>query len=154
MRQKINHIHKMLPHRYPFLMVDRILSVTAEKIITIKNVTHNEPYFQGHWPENPVMPGVMILEALFQTGGLFLGQRDDHGLTYITTVDKVKFRTPVVPGDQLTLMVSPVSTTGMAVRFQGTAQVEQTVVAEAAWMSMTTKHDDEGMIIYASEKIG
>ena len=99
------------------------------------------------------MPGVLILEALFQTGGLFLGHRDDQDLTYITTVDKVKFRTPVVPGDQLTLKVSLVSTIGMAVRFQGTAQVEQTVVAEATWMSMTTKHDDKGMIIYASEKI-
>ena len=153
MRHTVNQIRELLPHRYPFLMVDRILSITVENIIAIKNVTHNEPYFQGHWPENPVMPGVLILEALFQTGGLFLGHRDDQDLTYITTVDKVKFRTPVVPGDQLTLKVSLVSTIGMAVRFQGTAQVEQTVVAEATWMSMTTKHDDKGMIIYASEKI-
>ena len=138
------HMLDLLPNRYPFLMVDRILSRDTHEIVTLKNVTNNEPYFQGHFPENPIMPGVMILEAMFQTSGLCLGQPDapaDDRLAYVTTVDKVKFRKPVVPGDQLVIKVVMLSRLGTAVRFSGTAFVADLLVAEATWMSMLATPD-------------
>jgi UDP-3-O-[3-hydroxymyristoyl] N-acetylglucosamine deacetylase / 3-hydroxyacyl-[acyl-carrier-protein] dehydratase len=101
----INAIKKMLPHRYPFLMVDKVIELVPEKnIVGVKNVTINEPYFQGHFPQKPVMPGVMIIEAMAQTGGLLLLSFFDSyegKLAYFTSIDKAKFRKQVIPGDQL-----------------------------------------------------
>lgn len=98
-------IQGILPHRYPFLLVDKIIElVPMERVVGIKNVTINEPFFQGHFPGNPVMPGVLILEAMAQTGGmLMLDTESDlqNKVVYFTGIDKVKFRKPVVPGDQL-----------------------------------------------------
>ena len=141
----LDRILETLPHRYPFLMVDRVVSVNKEEIITIKNVTNNEPYFQGHFPDNPIMPGVMILEAMFQTGGLLtrylIEDPIEEYLAYIATVDKVKFRKPVIPGDQLYLKVHSISKIGTTGQFIGKAYVENTVVAEAIWMFMLAKKE-------------
>ena len=140
----LEHILDTLPHRYPFLMIDRVISVSKEEIIAVKNVTNNEPYFQGHFPDNPIMPGVMILEAMFQTSALFArhhGNTDEAYLSYVTTVDKVKFKKPVIPGDQLYLKVYSISNVGTATKFIGKAHVENNIVAEAAWMSVLVKKE-------------
>ncbi len=102
----IEEIHKLLPHRYPFALVDRIIEyVPGEKAVGIKNVTFNEPHFQGHFPGRPIMPGVLIIEALAQVGGIIFAQMPDiqEGLFVFAAMDKVRFRRPVVPGDQLIL---------------------------------------------------
>jgi len=133
-------ILKILPQRYPFLMIDKIIRATDKEIITLKNVSNNEPYFQGHFPGNPIMPGVLILEAMIQTGNLLPAEvsttshKDYVG--YVTTIDKVKFRKPVVPGDHLYLKVSILNKIGNTWRFTGKADVNGIVVAEATWMGV------------------
>jgi 3-hydroxyacyl-[acyl-carrier-protein] dehydratase len=104
----INEIHKLLPHRYPFALVDRIIDFVPDKMaVGIKNVTFNEPYFQGHFPGYPLMPGVMIVEAMAQVGGIILTKRPDYsgGLFVFTGIDRLKFRRQVVPGDRLVMTV-------------------------------------------------
>lgn len=101
-------IHKLLPHRYPFALVDRIVEyVPGERAVGIKNVTFNEPHFQGHFPDRPIMPGVLIVEAMAQVGGVVLSQLPDveQGLFMFAGIDKVRFRRPVVPGDRLVMTV-------------------------------------------------
>jgi len=108
----LEEITKLLPHRYPFLLVDRIIEyVPGEKAVGIKNVTCNEPYFQGHFPGRPVMPGVLITEAMAQVCGVLLAQMPNcpEGLSMLTGIDKAKFRRPVVPGDQLRISVKLLS---------------------------------------------
>jgi 3-hydroxyacyl-[acyl-carrier-protein] dehydratase len=104
----IEEIQKLLPHRYPFALVDRIIEyIPGERAVGIKNVTFNEPHFQGHFPGRPIMPGVMIVEAMAQVGGIVLTQLPDidGGLFLFAGIDKVRFRRPVVPGDQLVMTV-------------------------------------------------
>ena len=137
----LQRIFKILPQRYPFLMVDRIISANKEEIITLKNVTNNEPYFQGHFPcDNPIMPGVLILEAMIQTGNLLPAEvsTESHKdyVGYVTTIDKVKFKKPVIPGDQLYLKVSILNKIGTTWRFIGKGYVDDTMVAEATWMGI------------------
>ena len=95
-----NNVLDILPHKYPFLMVDKVISKTDTNIITLKNVSHNEPYFSGHFPGSPIMPGVLILEGMFQSGGLLFGCDDlaKGQLAYVVTIDKVKFIKPALPG--------------------------------------------------------
>jgi len=135
----IQAIMDYLPHRYPFLLVDRVLEIVpGEKIVALKNVTTNEPFFQGHFPGNPIMPGVLIVEAMAQAGGvLFASQlKENHGnLFYFMGMDKVKFRKPVVPGDQIILEVKIIRQRSKAVKMAGTATVDQKVVAEAEIMA-------------------
>jgi 3-hydroxyacyl-[acyl-carrier-protein] dehydratase len=129
----IYRILRTLPHRYPFLMVDRILEMEpGKRAVGIKNVTFNEPFFQGHWPEMPVMPGVLILEAMAQVGGvLLLAQADNEGKqAYIGGVDKVRFRRRVVPGDQLRIEVEIVKVKGDIGRVSATATVDGQVAGE------------------------
>src|ERR1035437_887403 len=100
----INDIREILPHRYPFLLVDRIIEMDTDRIVGIKNVTHNEPFFQGHFPDFPVMPGVLIVEAMAQTAGiLVLGSMPDRAskLVLLVAIESARFRRPVVPGDTL-----------------------------------------------------
>ena len=135
-------ILKYLPHRYPFLLVDRITEIIeGEKLTAIKNVTFNEPHFQGHFPDNPVMPGVLILEAMAQAGALFAANTDpssmEDRLVYFMTIDKVRFRKPVIPGDQLRLEMSLVKRRRDIWRFSGKAYVEDSLVCEADLMAMT-----------------
>ncbi len=105
---EVEDIHRLLPHRYPFSLVDRIVDFIPEKLaVGIKNVTFNEPHFQGHFPGRPIMPGVLIVEAMAQVGGIVLTQMTDvqNGLFMFAGIDKVRFRRPVVPGDQLIMTV-------------------------------------------------
>ncbi|OGW16689.1 MAG: 3-hydroxyacyl-[acyl-carrier-protein] dehydratase FabZ, partial [Nitrospinae bacterium RIFCSPLOWO2_12_FULL_47_7] len=123
-----------LPHRYPFLMVDRIVEFDGDsRIVGIKNVSGNEPFFQGHFPEMPVMPGVLIIEALAQVGcifGLKILKREGHPVVYFTGIDGAKFRKPVVPGDQLRLELTKIKQRGELFRFQAYAYVGDKLVAE------------------------
>lgn len=126
---------KVMPHRYPFLLIDRILSIEPETntIIGVKNVTVNEPFFMGHFPEKPVMPGVLVIEALAQTGGLMLLNSVDasNKLLLFMGIDNAKFRKPVIPGDQLVMQVQMVGKKFNTYRFHGVATVNGQVVAEA-----------------------
>lgn len=128
-------IMEVLPHRYPMLMVDRIVEIVdGERITGLKNVTINEPFFQGHYPGHPVMPGVLIVEALAQTGGLLVMDKLEDvqdKVVYFMTMDEVKFRRPVVPGDTLMLEVEMVQSRPSVVRMRGRALVEGAVAAEA-----------------------
>lgn len=135
----INDIQRILPHRYPFLLIDRVVSLTRkERIVAIKNVTINEPFFAGHFPNMPIMPGVLIVEALAQAGGaLLLTEVEDRAgkLMVFTGIERARFRRPVVPGDQLRLEVEVKGWRAadhmIAVRMEGTAYVGEKRVAEA-----------------------
>lgn len=132
----INTIQKILPHRYPFLFVDKIIECTEKRIVGIKNVTINEPFFQGHFPGKPIMPGVLIIEALAQVGGVgALNIKDNLGkLAYFVSIKDAKFRKPVVPGDQLVMEVDILKTRLSVMQARGVAKVNQEVVAEAEFM--------------------
>ena len=132
----ITRIQEIIPHRYPFLLVDRILDMNENRIIGVKNVTINEPFFQGHFPGHPVMPGVLILEAMAQVAGVYAlsmsGNRTK--LAYFASMDNVKFRRPVVPGDQLILDVTFVKSRTKLIQIRGKALVGEEVAAEADLM--------------------
>jgi 3-hydroxyacyl-[acyl-carrier-protein] dehydratase len=137
----VMRLMELLPHRYPFLLVDKIRDmVRDETAVGIKNVTINEPFFQGHFPKYPVMPGVLIIEALAQTAGALCvnnsGQTNIPHIVYFMGIDKAKFRKPVVPGDQLHLHVSKLRSRGPVWRFYGEARVNDQVVAEAEISAM------------------
>lgn len=131
----IIQILKRLPHRYPFLLIDKIIEVDGDRsAIGIKNVTINEPHFQGHFPEMPVMPGVLIIEAMAQTAGAICigaGDMSKPSLVYFMTIDNAKFRKPVVPGDQLRLQVTKTKQRGNIWKFSCIATVDGQKVAEA-----------------------
>jgi 3-hydroxyacyl-[acyl-carrier-protein] dehydratase len=133
-------ILSVLPHRYPFLLVDRIIEVVPkQKLIAVKNVTFNEPFFMGHFPGHPVMPGVLILEALAQACALLAYKSEEGGLTgkvaYLMGIDNARFRKPVVPGDRLTLEVEVVKHKGSIWKQKGTALVEGAKVAEGEFLA-------------------
>jgi len=132
----INQIMKILPHRYPFLLVDRILSITDKKIVGIKNVSINEAFFKGHFPQRPVMPGVLVIEALAQTGGVLMLKKSENAgkLAYFTSIDKVKFRRVVMPGDQIRLEINVVKLRKNMGKVHGNAFVDNSLVAEADLM--------------------
>jgi 3-hydroxyacyl-[acyl-carrier-protein] dehydratase len=138
----IGELLRMLPHRYPFLLVDRIRAIDGDNSgIGIKNVTVNEPHFQGHFPGQPVMPGVLIIEALAQTAGAICLRHMASGkpsLVYFMTIDNAKFRRPVVPGDQLELHVKKVKNRGNIWKYACEALVDGTKVAEAEITAMMT----------------
>lgn len=129
-----NAIQKILPHRYPFLLVDKIIElVPMERAVGIKNVTQNEPFFSGHFPGHPIMPGVLILEAMAQTGGILLLDTQDkpeEKLVYFTGIDNVKFRKPVRPGDQLRFEMQMVKYRRSFCKMAGKALVDGEVVCE------------------------
>lgn len=131
----INQIMKILPHRYPFLLVDRVLELEPNKrIVAIKNVTINEPFFPGHFPGHPVMPGVLIVEAMAQVAGILAYQSDESvrdKVTYFVGIDNAKFRRPVMPGDQLTLEIEATGCKRGIWVFNAKATVEGKVVTEA-----------------------
>lgn len=133
----INQIKELLPHRYPFLLIDRVISLEPKKRVTaLKNVTNNEEYFTGHFPERPVMPGVLIIESMAQAAGLTLLVEEEHRgkIPFFTGIDKARFRRPVVPGDQMYLDVEILRVKGNVCRAQGKATVDGEVVAEAQLM--------------------
>ena len=131
-----NEIMRILPHRFPFLMVDRILEVEpGKRIIGIKNVTINEPFFQGHFPGHPVMPGVLIIEAMAQVAGILAYLSSDEEIrkrvTYFMAIDNARFRKPVVPGDQLRLEMETTMNRRGIWGFNGKAYVQEKLVADA-----------------------
>jgi len=132
----INMIQKILPHRYPFLLVDRIIESTEKKIVGLKNVTINEPFFQGHFPGHPIMPGVLILEAMAQVGGVgVLSLPENMGkMAYFLSIKEAKFRKPVMPGDQLIIEVEFVKKKLSVLQVRATAKVAGEVVTEAEMM--------------------
>jgi 3-hydroxyacyl-[acyl-carrier-protein] dehydratase len=131
---------KLLPHRYPFLLIDKIVDIDADNSATgIKNVTINEPHFQGHFPEQPVMPGVLIVEAMAQTAGAICiksQNTDKPSLVYFMTIDNAKFRRPVVPGDRLHIHVKKLKKRGNIWRFACEAMVDGAKAAEAEISAM------------------
>ena len=141
-------IQALLPHRYPFLLVDRVLELEPDRrIVGIKNVTVNEPFFQGHFPGRPVMPGVLILEAMAQTGGILLlnGLDNPEGkLALFTTINNAKFRKPVVPGDQLVLEVSLVNKRARIAQLSGKAYVDGELVAESQLSAAIVDRNENG----------
>ena len=143
----IARLLKLLPHRYPFLMVDRMYDMDRdESAVGVKNVTINEPHFQGHFPDFPVMPGVLIIEGLAQTAGALcvhsLGENYKPQLVYFMGIDRAKFRKPVLPGDQLFYYVKKIRSRGRAWRFAGDAKVNGKTVAEAEISAMIVDTDE------------
>ena len=136
---QIREIMDRIPHRYPFLLVDRVIElVPRQRVVAIKNVTINEPFFQGHFPGAPVMPGVLIIEALAQAGAvLLLSDIPDRAskLVYFTGIDQARFRRPVVPGDQIRLTMEVLKLRARTCKMRGTAEVDGDLVAEAEIMS-------------------
>ncbi len=137
----VEEITAILPHRYPMLMVDRITEITEEKVVGLKNVTFNEPHFTGHFPGFPVMPGVLIIEAMAQVAGILVGKLAPHTLgkiMFLASVEEAKFRKPVVPGDQLLIEMRLVRLKTSIAKMQGVATVDGQVVAEATLMCKLT----------------
>lgn len=133
----INEIRRILPHRYPMLLVDRIVEMESERIVGIKCVTHNEPYFQGHFPDFPVMPGVLIIEAMAQTAGVLVLKSmpdRDSKLVLLVAVENARFRKPVVPGDELRMEMSVLKRKASVAKMAGRATVNGAVVAEVEVM--------------------
>ncbi len=143
----VNEIRQILPHRYPFLLVDKIIELEAERIVGIKNVTANEPFFAGHFPDFPVMPGVLIVEAMAQTAGILVLKNipdRDQKLVLLVAVDGARFRRPVVPGDQLRLEMKLLRRKGSVAKMSGRALVDGVLVAEAEVMcKLEDKRDHE-----------
>lgn len=131
----------LIPHRYPFLLVDKVVQIKPNvSCIGIKNVSINEPFFAGHFPQRPVMPGVLIIESMAQTAGCLvvatLGPESEGKLVYFMTVDNARFRRPVVPGDRMEVHVTKVRNRGNVWKFEGLAKVDGTLVAEATYSAM------------------
>ncbi len=140
-------IKRMIPHRYPFLMIDRVVNMKAnESAVGIKNVTAGEPHFEGHFPARPVMPGVLIIEAMAQTAATLvvhtLGLHDSDRLVYFMSIDMAKFRSPVVPGDQLELHVAVIRSRGKVWKFSGEGRVGDRLAAEAEFTAMIMSPED------------
>jgi 3-hydroxyacyl-[acyl-carrier-protein] dehydratase len=140
----IKEIQNLLPHRYPFLLVDRIIEMQPGlKAVGIKNVTINEEFFQGHFPGQPIMPGVLIIEAIAQVAGLlaYCSGANVGKSVYFMSIEKAKFRKPVVPGDQLRLEVNILQHRGDVWKFSGRAVVEEKIAAEAEFTAMVTDRE-------------
>jgi 3-hydroxyacyl-[acyl-carrier-protein] dehydratase len=136
---ELDRFLRMLPHRYPFLMVDRVVEITSGKARTIKNVSHNEPFFVGHFPGNPVMPGVLIVEALAQSAAILALaelKSESQRMFMLTGIEKARFRKPVVPGDQLEMEVTVIRSRGPLWKMHAEARVGGEIAAEAELSAM------------------
>ena len=143
----INQIREILPHRYPMLLIDRVVEIADDRIVGLKNVTANEPFFQGHFPSYPVMPGVLIVETMAQVGAVLLlravDKRDDK-LVLFTKIEQAKFRKPVVPGDQLRVEMQVLKRKATVCKMSGKVTVEGRVVAEAVLMCQLSDRPTPG----------
>jgi len=143
-RGDIARVMTLLPHRYPFLMVDRMVEmVLGERAVGLKNVSVNEPHFQGHFPGEPIMPGVLLIEAMAQTAGALvvetLGDAMYGMLVYFMSIENARFRQPVRPGDQIMIHVEKIHTRKLVWKFKGECRVEERVVADATFTAMIVK---------------
>jgi len=139
-------IMELLPHRYPMLLVDRIVECDDEKrIVGVKNVTNNEPFFQGHFPGLPVMPGVLQLEAMAQTAGILLNRMagNPDGVPFFMAIDRAKFRKVVKPGDQMRIEIDIIKLRAKTARFEGRVLVDDSVASQAEMMCMITSEPEE-----------
>ena len=141
MQIDINRIKELIPHRYPFLLIDGIQTLTPnESAIGIKNVSVNEQFFEGHFPDRPVMPGVLIIESMAQTAGCLvvvsLGKEYEGKLVYFMTIEDARFRKPVVPGDRMVINVQKLRSRGSVFKFSGKAFVGEVLAAEATFSAM------------------
>ena len=145
---EIKEILQYLPHRYPFLLLDRVLELeSGKRIVAVKNVAINEPFFQGHFPDNPIMPGVMILEAMAQAAAILSYKTFEKGSTenllyYFVGIDRARFKKPVIPGDQLVLDVSMIRNVRGIGKFTAVARVVDAVVSEAELMCTIKRRND------------
>ena len=142
----ISEIMELLPHRYPFLLVDRIVELDpGVRVVGVKNVTINEPFFSGHFPDNPVMPGVLIVEAMAQTGAVMAihagGDAVAGKFMYLAGIDNARFRRPVVPGDQLRIELTAISLRQSSCKMAARATVDGVLAAEATLLSLMVKPD-------------
>ncbi len=134
---EINEIKALLPHRYPFLLVDRVLElIPNQKIVALKNVTANEEFFNGHFPAKPVMPGVLVIESMAQAAGIMMLSQEEHKgkIPYFTGIDNARFRKTVVPGDQLIIEVEVIRVKGSVGKVKAVSRVDNQVAAEAELM--------------------
>ena len=141
MQIDINRIKELIPHRYPFLLIDGIQTLTPnESAIGIKNVSVNEQFFEGHFPDRPIMPGVLIIESMAQTAGCLvvvsLGKESEGKLVYFMTIENARFRKPVVPGDRMVINVQKLRSRGSVFKFSGKAFVGEVLAAEATFSAM------------------
>ena len=141
MQIDINRIKELIPHRYPFLLIDGIQTLTLnESAIGIKNVSVNEQFFEGHFPDRPIMPGVLIIESMAQTAGCLmvvsLGKASEDKLVYFMTIENARFRKPVVPGDRMVINVQKLRSRGSVFKFSGKAFVGEVLAAEATFSAM------------------
>ena len=137
----IARIMEMIPHRYPMLMIDKVVDLVSDtSAVGVKNVTINEPYFQGHFPDHPVMPGVLIIEAMAQTSAVLvmesLGAEAEGRLVYFMSIDQARFRKPIVPGDTVRIQVTKQRQRGNVWKFKGEARVDDALMAEATYSAM------------------
>jgi 3-hydroxyacyl-[acyl-carrier-protein] dehydratase len=142
----INEIQRILPHRYPFLLVDRIVELEAERVVGIKNITRNEPFFAGHFPDFPVMPGVLIIEAMAQTAGVLVLKTipdRDKKLVLLVAVENARFRRPVVPGDCLRMEMKIIKRKSSVAKMAGVATVDGHVVAEVEVMCKLADKEEQ-----------
>jgi len=134
-------IRELLPHRFPFLLVDKVIKREDKYIETLKNVTCNEPFFQGHFPHDPIMPGVLIIEAMAQSGGIYAMDKygyDSSKSVYFMAIDNVKFRNPVRPGDQLIIKIDVIKDSPKRLKIAGRACVEDEIVTQAEMLAMVS----------------
>lgn len=139
----VNDIMKLLPHRYPFLLVDRIIDLQpGVSAVGIKNVTINEPFFMGHFPDQPIMPGVLVIEAMAQVAGVMAFRSGMEGKSvFFMSIDNAKFRRPIVPGDQIKMEIKVLKQRGNVWKFSGTATVDGKLVSEAEFTAMVTDRE-------------
>jgi 3-hydroxyacyl-[acyl-carrier-protein] dehydratase len=142
----IVRIMEMIPHRYPFLMIDRMVKVIPDvSAVSIKNVSINEPFFQGHFPGHPVMPGVLIIEAMAQTSAVLvtqtMGEKSEGKMVYFMSVEQARFRKPVTPGDSLLITIMKIQNRGPVWKFKGESHVGKALVAEATFTAMILDND-------------
>lgn len=145
----VNRIREMIPHRYPFLLVDKVIALeSGESAVGVKNVTANEPQFMGHFPAMPVMPGVLIIEAMAQTAAIVvvesLKEKTAGNLVYFMTIDEARFRKPVVPGDSMHIHVRKIHSRKTVWKFRGEARVDDTLCAEATFSAMIVEGGQAG----------
>ena len=146
--KKAQEVMKLIPHRYPFLLLDRIVEYDSEKLIAIKNVTINEPFFQGHFPDRPIMPGVMIIEAMAQAASCLVvleneDSRSDNLSVFLMKIDKARFRKPITPGDQIKIEVVKEKSRGDIWQFYGKSFVEDNLACESSFAAMVVRLDGD-----------